>query len=166
MSNFIPSNDWNFGWRRKCYGQYASATLLDIEEESQNRIITLWPPFPRSIHGVTDGDEIVKIVVKFYKLCATTYLATFNPRKNLAISWSLLCHGRPRARTMHKPSISSSIELWTRNEKKKKRKNKNIQIKGDETQNSIEIFPILFTTSAFFDRCGEKQRRRAEHANR
>lgn len=41
----------------------------------------------------------------------STYLATFNPRKNLAMSWSLLCHGRPRARTMHNPSISSSIEL-------------------------------------------------------
>lgn len=40
-----------------------------------------------------------------------TYFATFKPRKNFAISWSLLCHGSPRARTMQFPSISSSIEL-------------------------------------------------------
>lgn len=40
-----------------------------------------------------------------------THFATFNPRKNFAISWSLLCQGSPRARTMQFPSISSSIEL-------------------------------------------------------
>lgn len=38
-------------------------------------------------------------------------MATLSPRKNLAISWSLLCHGSPLARTIHCPSISSSIEL-------------------------------------------------------
>lgn len=56
-----------------------------------------------------------------------TYLATFKPLKNLAISWSEDCQGRPRARTMQLPSISSSFELEQDKEKKKmKKKPKNV----------------------------------------
>lgn len=40
-----------------------------------------------------------------------TYFATLRPLKNLAMSWSEDCQGRPRARTMQLPSISSSFEL-------------------------------------------------------
>lgn len=46
-----------------------------------------------------------------------THFATFNPRKNLAMSWSLLCHGSPLARTIQFPSMSSSIELRKKGEK-------------------------------------------------
>lgn len=40
-----------------------------------------------------------------------TYLATFKPRKNFAMSWSDDCQGRPLALTTQPLSTSSSFEL-------------------------------------------------------
>ena len=39
--------------------------------------------------------ELLQIVSKF----VISYLATFRPTKNLAMSWSEACHGKPLART-------------------------------------------------------------------
>ena len=36
------------------------------------------------------------------------HLATLSPTKNLAMSWSLACHGSPLARTQQSPSTASS----------------------------------------------------------
>lgn len=40
-----------------------------------------------------------------------TYLAIFRPRKNLAMSWSDDCHGRPLALTTQLLSTSSFFQL-------------------------------------------------------
>lgn len=52
---------------------------------------------------------------RFYIYTSKPYLATLSPRKNLAMSWSDDCQGRPLARTIQFPSISSSFELQQRN---------------------------------------------------
>lgn len=45
------------------------------------------------------------------KFINVTYLATFKPRKNFAMSWSDDCQGRPLALTTQPLSTSSSFEL-------------------------------------------------------
>lgn len=55
--------------------------------------------------------KIKNLPITKNKMIIYDYLVKLRPRKNLAMSWSEDCHGRPRALTMQFPSISSSFEL-------------------------------------------------------
>lgn len=75
----------------------------------------------------------------------TTYLATLRPRKNLAMSWSLLCQGKPRARTMQFPSTSSSIELQKERERGREREGKRVKFKRNIFYNVLNCSQVSGT---------------------